>query len=287
MWDYVRLVYYLLKRQTFFLRCSTFGLGDNLLLSALLPELRRRYPSRPIVVETRWPELFLNNPYPDWVTGRHIKTTPRHIKPKYHVDLETDVSIYRQLMGKIGADRESAPELYLTDREIAGAQSAFPFEYVCVCPVGKTTFCANRKEWGLENFQILRDLMTETRFVQVGLPGDPLLDGVVDARHLSVRMTAAAMRNSLFFLGLEGGLMHLAKAVGRRAVVIYGGMIRPDISGYAENINIYQAVDCSPCFHSDYAHTPCESMKCMKAITPQMVYDRIREEFMEAGERER
>ena len=287
MWDYVRLIYYLLKPQTLFLRCSTYGLGDNLLLSALLPELRRQNPSKTIVVETRWPELFRNNPYPDWVTGRHIKTTERHLKPKYQVDHETDVSIYRQLMRKIGADRESTPEFYLKDRETAEAERLFPFDYVAVCPVGKTTFCANRKEWGLGNFQTLRDLMPDIRFVQIGVPGDPLLENVIDARHLDVRMTAAVIRNSLFFLGLEGGLMHLAKAVGRRAVIIYGGMIRPDISGYAENVNIYQAADCSPCFDSDRAHKPCESMKCMKAITPQMVYDRIREEFIEAGRRER
>ena len=82
----------------------------------------------------------------------------------------------------------------------------FDFPYVTICPTGKTTFCANRKEWGMDNFQALRGLLHDYRFVQIGLPSDPLLDDVIDALELSVRDTAAAIHNSLFFIGLEGGL---------------------------------------------------------------------------------
>jgi ADP-heptose:LPS heptosyltransferase len=287
MWGYVRLVYYLLRPRTLFLRCSTYGLGDNLLLSALLPALRERNPSHRIVVETRWPEIFVNNPYPDWVTDRHLKTTDRHLKPKYHIDRDTRVSLYRQLMRGIGVDLECTPKIYLKTKEIAETKRLFPFEYVTICPTGKTTFCANRKEWGLDNFQALRDLMPEVRSLQIGLPSDPLLRDVIDGRSLSVRRTAAAVHGSLLFIGLEGGLMHLARAVDRRAAIIYGGLIRPEISGYAENLNIYQAVECSPCFHSDYPHDVCESMQCMKAISPQMVYDMIKAEFIAGTKRGR
>jgi ADP-heptose:LPS heptosyltransferase len=285
VWSYLRLVYYLLRPRTIFVRCSTHGLGDNLLLSAVLPYLRETHPSHKIVVETRWPDLFYNNPHADWVTDRHMKTTGRHIKPKYHVDRNTEDSIYRQIMRRVGADRECFPELFLAEDEIAEIDRLFPSEYVTICPRGKTTFCANRKEWGFENFQGLRDLMPEVRFLQVGIPSDPLLENVVDGRHLNARQTAAAIRKSRFFIGLEGGLMHLAKAVGLKAVIIYGGLIKPEISGYEENLNIYQAVECSPCFHSDRRHEDCETMKCMKAISPAMVYDRIRRELIESDKR--
>jgi ADP-heptose:LPS heptosyltransferase len=279
MWSYLKLAYFLVRPRTVFLRCATHGLGDNLLLSAVLTCLRETYPYHKIVVETRWPELFRNNPGVDWVTDRHMKTTSRHIKPKYHVDSDTGISIYMQIMRRAGCDREGFPEMFLTRDEIAWIEKAFPFEFVTTCPKGKTTFCANRKEWGVENFQRLRDLMPEVRFLQVGLPSDPLLEKVIDGRHLKVRQTAAAIRKSLFFIGLEGGLMHLAKAVGRRAVIIYGGFIRPEISGYNENLNIYTPVDCSPCFHSDYGHDECSTMECMKAITPKKVVERIQAEF--------
>ena len=279
MWSYIKLIYYLLNRRTVFLRCATHGLGDNLLLSVVLPHLRRKYSDRPLVVETRWPELFKNNPNADWVTGRHMKTTERHIKPKYHVDRDTTVSLYGQLMSKVGAEGEAFPEVFLADEEIAEIERRFPFRYVTICPKSKTTFCANRKEWGLENFQCLRDLMPGTRFLQVGIQSDPLLENVVDGRYLTARQTAAAIRKSECFVGLEGGLMHLTKAVGRRAVIVYGGFIRPEVSGYPENLNIYVPVECSPCFHSDYSHDECKTMECMKAITPEMVLELMEHEF--------
>lgn len=279
MWPYLKLIYYLLNRRTVFLRCATQGLGDNLLLSAVLPYLRHKYSARPLVVETRWPELFKHNPNADWVTHLHMKTTARHIKPKYHIDCETRDSLYTQLMSKVGAEGEGFPEIFLTDEEVAEIGRRFPGEYWTICPKGKTTFCANRKEWGVENFQRLRDLMPGLRFVQIGMPSDPLLDNVVDGRGLSVRQTAAAIRKSRCFVGLEGGLMHLTKAVGGRAVIIYGGFIRPEVSGYSENLNIYSPVSCSPCFHSDYSHDECKTMECMRAIRPEGVLELIIRKF--------
>jgi hypothetical protein len=212
-----------------------------------------------------------------------MKTTKRHIKPKYHVDRDTRTPIYRQIMSRAGSDSEGFPEIFLSPDEIAEIEEVFPFEFATICPKGKTTFCANRKEWGIENFQRLRDLMPEVRFVQVGIPSDPLLANVTDGRHLTARQTAAAIRKSLFFVGLEGGLMHLAKAVGRRAIVIYGGFLKPELSGYRENINIYVPVDCSPCFHSDYGHDECKTMECMKAITPESVLECIKGWFPGQG----
>jgi ADP-heptose:LPS heptosyltransferase len=284
MWSYLRLAYYLLSRRTIFLRCATHGLGDNLLLSAVLPYLREQHPEKRIIVETRWPELFLHNPNADWVTELHMKTTGRHIKPKYHVDRETRDSIYRQIMSKVGAEGEGFPEVFLTEAEITEIERRFPFEYVTICPRGKTTFCANRKEWGPANFQRLRDLMPEVEFIQIGIPTDPLLENVVDGRHLTARQSAAAIKKSSLFVGLEGGLMHLARAVGRRSVIIYGGFIKPEISGYLENVNVYRAVPCSPCFHSDYRHDQCETMECMKAITPEMVLELMKRELSDLPE---
>ena len=275
MLQYLRLLYFLARPGTVFVRRPSHGLGDNLLLSAVLPDLRAKYPGRKIVVETAWPALFRHNPDADWVTDRHLKTTARHLRPRYHVDPSTTVSIYEQLAGCVGRPRRAAPRLFLDPAEIEAARRRFPFDYVAVAPVGKTSFCANRKEWGVANFQRLRDLLGDIRFVQVGLPADPLLERVVDARNLSVRETAAAIGRALFFLGLEGGLMHLARSVGTRSAIVYGGLIRPEISAYEGNVNVANPVECSPCFHSDRPHQPCESMACMKGISPEAVFDLI------------
>ncbi len=283
MFSYLRLFYYLLRPRTVFLRRTSNGLGDNLLLTAILPEMRKCMPDHKIVVETPWKDLFANNPHADWVTDKHVKTTRRHIKPVYRVEKRGDRPFIAQMLSYVGSGSVGSPHIYLTEDEIERAAGNYPGRYVTICPTGKSVFSANRREWGLDRFQELRDLLSEYRFIQVGLARDPLLDNVVDARGLSVRESAAIIKNARFFLGLEGGFMHVAKAVGTRSAIIFGGYILAEVSGYRENVNISGEVDCSPCYNSHVSRTPCDSMKCMRAIDPKMVYDRIVLELFESG----
>jgi ADP-heptose:LPS heptosyltransferase len=286
VFSYLKLIYYLLRPRTVFLRRTSDGLGDNVLLSALLPVIRERLPDHKIVVETPWKEVFDHNPFADWVTDKHIKTTRRHIKPVYRVDKPGDRPFLEQMLSYVGPAEDAVPCIYLTDEEVRQAARDFPGRYIAVCPVSKTAFSSNRREWGLGRFQDLREKLSGHRFVQVGLKQDPLLNNTVDARGLSVRRSAAVVHNAWFFLGLEGGFMHVARAVGTRSVIIFGGYILPEISGYRENLNISSKVDCSPCYDSHASQIPCETMLCMKAIDPRMVYDRIKEEFIGPNERE-
>lgn len=272
--DYLKLFYNLLGRDTIFLRRFSNGMGDNLLLTALLPELKNKYPNRKIIVESdKWTELFENNPFVDWVTDKHFKTTKRHIKPKYRITKNTKKSIHQQIAEYINFDHEVYPELYLKDDEIPPLNEK---NHIVFCPSGKQGFSANRKEWGIVNFQeVINELSTKTLITQVGLESDPLLDKVYDRRHLDIRQTAGLIKKSTLFVGLEGGLMHLAKSVGTRSLIIYGGVIDPNISGYNENINVFNKVNCSPCFNSEKPLDDCLHKKCMEPITPELVIQKI------------
>jgi len=283
--SYPKLVYYLLRPRTVFLRRTSSALGDNLLLTAVLPVLRRRYPDHRIVVETPWPQLFENNPYPDWVTDRHMKTTRRHIKPVYKVSGRGAASLITQMTSYVEADPDASPELYLEPSEMRWASDRYPGEYIVVCPTNPGDFCANRKEWGVPNFQALRDMLPEYTFLQIGLDADPLLERVVDARGLPVRRSAAVLHNSLFFLGLVGGLMHLARAVGTRSAIIYGGYEHPEITAYEGDLSFYNDVDCSPCYDSHSPQEPCDTMKCMRGIDPGTVQESIRRELLDGHDR--
>jgi len=280
MIEYIKLLYYLLRPKTIFVRKRSGALGDDLLISLVLPFLRKKYPNHKIVVEVNWKDHFKNNPYINWVTNKHLKTTKRHIKPKYLIHPDTKISIYRQFMESVGDSGENWPEIYLTKDEVSDAQQFIDRKYIAVCPSGKQKFSSNRKEWGFENFQTLRVLLKDFKFAQIGLKSDPLLKNVIDCRGLNIRKSAAVIKNSLFFIGLEGGLMHVAKAVGQKSVIIYGGFINPDISAYQENLNIVNLVHCSPCFHSDKKHEICDTMICMMAIDPKYVYKKIKDRFL-------
>ena len=64
----------------------------------------------------------------------------------------------------------------------------------------------------------------------------------------SLRESAAILANSLIFIGLVGFLMHLARAVDCRSVIVFGGRERPWQVGYVANCNLTGDNPCSPCW---------------------------------------
>jgi ADP-heptose:LPS heptosyltransferase len=169
VYEYLKLFYYLLRPKSIFVRRISGAVGDNILLSAILPGLKEKYPDYKIIVETPKPELFENNPLVDWCTTRHFKTTKKFVKPKYRIFPETKASIIEQILSYIPENKYRTPKIYLTESEIAKVGKEFSFPYIAIAPTGKTKFAANRKEWGIENFQKVRDMFPDIKFVQIGM----------------------------------------------------------------------------------------------------------------------
>lgn len=95
--------------------------------------------------------------------------------------------------------------------------------------------------------------------VQLGEDNEPLIDGVtVDLRgKLTLSETATVLRQALCHVDTEGGLMHLARAVQTRSVILFGPTSAP-FFGYPDNINM-EPKTCSNCYwiRSDwYARCP-------------------------------
>lgn len=266
-----KLTIYCLNPNVFIISRRSGGLGDQLFMTALAREIKKVSPKSKIVVESKMPELFSKNPYIDIATGLHVKALKR-FKVRYRIDDATKTHVLDQLYEKLPF-RFHQPErklnLFLTDDE-SKYGGDIPTPFVTICPSSKKGFAANRKEWGMENFQKVRDHFSHINFVQIGTD-EPLLKNVIDMRGLKIRKSAALIKRALFFIGLEGGLMHLANAVGKKGIIIFGGYLHPRTTGYSENINIYTEPECSPCCRADERHTDCESMRCMKEIKPDQV----------------
>jgi ADP-heptose:LPS heptosyltransferase len=129
---------------------------------------------------------------------------------------------------------------------------------------------------------VVDGLRGEFNFVPVGGAGDPALRGVVDLRgKLSLRESAAMVARSLVFLGTVGFLMHVARAVGTRSVIVYGGREMPEETGYAGNENLYTPLGCAPCWLIDGCPYDRE---CMKMITVERVVAALRRQAARAGE---
>ncbi len=120
--------------------------------------------------------------------------------------------------------------------------------------------------------------MKDIPVVQIGSPSDPLLEGVADFRSIGfpIRICASIIKNALTGVFLEGGLMHLSNALNKPSIIIFGGALRPEITGYDLHTNISVKLDCGPCFTSDKPMGECPTMKCMQSITPELIFEHLK-----------
>lgn len=274
-------------------RALLFGplsLGDDLLCTAVLREARLR--GTPFAMMTARPELFAGNsdlerllPIDDYYVAGLRRLGTRVVQPYYvrgaPADSRRDLLPTRHIIAEMcqlaGLSGVVSLRPYLTlteaerrrgrrfDRQIAiqstGLGAAIPYP---------------AKEWGAARFgETAHLLQADFKLVQLGSPSDPALAVDLDLRgRTTIREAAAVLAESSCFLGLEGFLAHLARAVDCPSVVVFGGRARPEIFGYPGNINLFSAVDCAPCGLREGCPY---QMKCMAEITPATVADAVRE----------
>jgi hypothetical protein len=147
-------------------------------------------------------------------------------------------------------------ELYLSpedEREAADVMRASGVgpRFVTIEPNSATAWFGDLRAWPFERWQAIVDRLVakEIQVVQLGAAGSRALAGAIDlSGRTSFRAAAVVMRQSQLFLGLEGGLMHTANAVGVPAVIVWGGLTLPEFAGYHErHAIVHHRVECAPC----------------------------------------
>ncbi len=257
------------------------GIGDELLMTVVLRELRRRGVDNAWVM-SEYADVWRDNPDPalvlpwdqryarwihlfDWdlIHPHYTFYLPwgdRDAPPPRHI-----LTVMCELVGIVGPITRR-PYLHLSDAE--RSSGALVPRQIAIQSAGLTArFAMTTKQWFPERFQAVVDVLrADFNFVQIGSPSDPPLDGVLDLRgKTSVRETAAILSRSLVYVGQVGMPMHLARAVDCRSVIVYGGREHPQQTGYSCNENLYAPVPCSPCWKSN---TCGHDMLCMREIAP-------------------
>lgn len=268
-------------------RSLLFGplsLGDDLLCTAVLREARKR--NQPFAMMTARPELFHGNRDPskvisindDYAAGLrrlgrkvvkpyYVRADPtnanRDLLPSHHVIVEMC-----RLAGLAGTVTVR-PYLHLTAEEKRRAQRERPV-VVLQSSVLAARIPYPTKEWSTENWlTVARRLRPHAHLVQLGAGSDPGLPVDEDLRgQTSLREAAAILANAAVFVGLEGFLTHLARAVDCPAVVVMGGRAPAHIFGYIANTNLVTTPPCSPCGLRDGCQ---HSMACMSGVEPESV----------------
>jgi hypothetical protein len=273
------------------------GIGDDLLLTAMFRELRRRGQDR-FWVTTRYPELYRGNadiplivpPLPrydallkrlgvrvvyPWYTSYNPAYDRDDPIPRQHI-----ISVMCQKAGITGTIT-LRPYLFLDDGELA--QGRLSDRQVAIQSSGLDAKHAMRnKNWSFERYQgVVSALRDRYDFVQLGSTSDPPLDGALDLRgKTTLRGTAAVLGGSLAFVGQVGLLMHLARAVDCRSVIVYGGRETPAQSGYPCNENLFSDVPCAPCWR---LNTCPHDRVCLEMIGTGAVIDALEAQVTRYG----
>jgi hypothetical protein len=276
-----------------------FGIapGDDLLCTAVLRELKKR-GRKNIWMMSNHPELFLCNADATQVVPADHRFQDytvlwggkyQHLEyAAFDHDLDrsqpTSRHVIAELCARAGVTGEVIlrPYLALSEKERVGA--IWASGKIVIQNSGlNARFPMLNKQWYPERFQAVVDsLHREIEFVQIGSKNDPLLENTLDLRgKTSVRESAAILSQARLFVGIEGFLMHLARAMECPAVIVFGGRTAPWQFGYTCNVNLYSALSCAPCWlwnRCDYGRA------CMDMITVDHVTDGIKKQLEQPRE---
>ena len=270
------------------------GIGDELLLTTVAHELKRRDPSMKIWQVSHSTELLRYNPdytktftWNDWYLRytfllqskrKNLAYAVERIPQKEEVPPSEHILVVLCRNAGMSGSVALRPYLSLTDEEKNnGSLGDFQITVQCLGAESFRTVMLN-KLWSAEKFQLVVDGLHAVygggaQIVQVGGAADPILRGVTDLRgKTTLRESAALIHRSRFFIGTVGLGMHLARAVDCRSVIIYGGREHSSQSGYSCNENIDSFVDCAPCWKwndCDY------DRKCMTMISVDQVMNAV------------
>jgi ADP-heptose:LPS heptosyltransferase len=241
------------------------GIGDEIMLTGEARVLQMRDP-RPIKVDYgrgrfRWHSIWENNPRfarPEEMTHfQSMLARPNGYRP-YIARKRANKWEWKNYKPKIG-------EIYLTEEEKAfGARHS---NRIIIEPHIKANASPN-KQWGWMRWNKLAYLLQEggLRVSQVGPDDTPILGGAEHIVTTNFRLACAVLAQARAAVLPEGGLHHAAAAVGLRSVVIYGGFISPDQTGYDLHRNLFAGG--TPCG----MRARCEHCaRSMAAIAPEAV----------------
>jgi hypothetical protein len=259
---------------------NDWGIGDELLLSAVAREILRAHPGAGIWIRSRFgfrfPQYVRQDPIPP--DARAIETIYQNLTlygPVAHSPFPRH--LVQQMLDKFSLDTglkvkavDVRPEVEL----VSG-----PHER----RMDRTVVLNSRpnprlpsKDWGIERWVRLTELLNAAglKIRQVGGKEETLLPEVEDLRGVSIRELPDVLARSATVVTVVGLLMHVAEATRTPAVVIYGGREHPAIDGYADQIHLSAGpLPCRGrwgCYLAPDLQCP-HGMKCMDHLTPELV----------------
>ncbi len=198
--------------------------GDVLLTTPIIRELKRRRPLGPIWVETKCPDVFLNNPHVLTAMADCSDAGPDaevidldmayENRPGVHI-----VDAYADAAGIVKVPR--IPEIHVPVESLEWAADELPGGWIAVHP-GPTTWAG--KNWSVQNWNRLVALLrAKYPVVLVGANASYGIQADRDLRgRTSVIELAAVLRQCRLLVTLDSFPLHVGQAVGTPVVGLFG-----------------------------------------------------------------
>jgi ADP-heptose:LPS heptosyltransferase len=256
------------------------ALGDVLMCTPGLREVKRVNPDCKIRFHTKYPSLVEGLPYIDEVVYCEVRPDNAIrlayedvIPPRRHIarimgdclgvrvtDVRPDCSVCSELVQTMARRWDGLPRPRVVINRCAGPWTPnkdWPdtywnhlvdqlMEWATVIEIGSQTYSTAEKKLG-------------ERYVD--LRGQTTLDELI-----------ATIAAADLHVGPISGPVHIAAAVRTPSVVIYGGYEHPVCTEYPGNVSLYSPIHCAPCWLRD----PCPfGLKCLSMISYEQVNESI------------
>jgi len=260
---------------------NDWGIGDELLLSAVARELVRDFPDAGVWIRSRhgfrFPAYIRRDPIPhDARPIEVIYQNPTLYGPDAHSPFPGH--LVQQMLDKVALD---------TGLKVRAVDVRPELELPTVDRESHTVILHSRpnprlssKDWGLDRWKSLANLLrgADVRLLQVGGNDEPLLPGSEDLRGTSPSELPSVFCRASAVVCVAGLLMHLAEATKTPAIVIYGGRETPAIDGYPDQVHL--SSEPLPCRGRWGCHLGADvacpnGMTCMSYLTPDLVARRV------------
>ena len=254
------------------------GIGDVLLCTPALRELKRRNPVCHIRFYTDFPEVLRGLPYVDEALPT-AAAPARSIPMRYENATPTRVHLARVFGDQLGLTvTDVVPDCAVDPARVEQwkeAWSPLPRPHTVILR-GASDWTPN-KNWPVPYWIDLAQSLSQTgTVIEIGaselLPIPPS-GSYIDLRgKTSLEDMIAILAAADLYVGPISGPMHIAAAMRKRAVVIVGGYEHPQGVQYPGHTYLYTSLPCSPCWKRD----PCPiDRKCLSVIKPASVEDLI------------
>jgi hypothetical protein len=250
------------------------GVGDVLMCTPALRELKLKNPATYVRFYTNYPTLVRGLPYIDEVLAfdRHPEGI---LILQYEDALPPQTHIARIIGDNLGLSiRDVRPDCVIDRGAVKRFRESWgilPRPHIVV--QRRASRWTPNKDWPEEYWvELVNNLSRRTGVIEIGneiSKRKVSLKNYIDLRdRTSLEELVAVIAAADVFVGPISGPVHIAAAADVPAVVIIGGYEHPKNTSYMEHVNLYTALSCAPC----WLRKPCPyKLKCLKVIRPSTV----------------